>query len=62
VRLLLLSNPVNGNQCTNCSDQEDGKFVVKGLAESYGGVEDKVMNDVMDWKAQMCDMGWMKNG
>jgi hypothetical protein len=35
---------------------------VKGLAKSYGGVEDKVMNDVMDGKAQMFDMSWMKNG
>jgi hypothetical protein len=62
VCLLSLGNPVDGNQGRNCSDQKDGKTGVKGLAKSYGDVEDKVLNDVMDGKAQMFDMGWVKNG
>jgi hypothetical protein len=62
VCLTPLDKPVNGNQTTNYGDQKDGKIGGKGLAKIYGCVEDKVMNDVMDGKAQMFDMGWMKNG
>jgi hypothetical protein len=59
--LLPLGNTVIGNQGTNCSDQKDDEIGAKGLAKLNGSVTDEVMNDVMDGKAQVFDMGWMKN-
>jgi hypothetical protein len=47
---------------TSSSDQKEKKKVVNSLDGFYGSVKDMVMDGTMDVKAQMLDMGWMKNG